>query len=326
MRRRSVIAAFAALVFVWCGCSSSSRSIGEANGKAALSVPLVGASVEIRDEAGNLLSTSPQPTGSAGVFSFGRRLSLPSRFRVIVRGGTFQGDSFGETLSLDVDGFDSHRLLYVNAVTTLIALYRDRHPGTTVEGAALTVKRFLGIPDRIDPGVGIDNPYQRYFSHEKMISSSKSGTPGTSGSLSGSASTLALQGGITAYLSSLVDEMDSGVATHTFAPDALVGSGGNQDPYAALASQLAMGIVNKATGSAAGWVFNQILASIGLPGTDAQIVDLLNQINQKLDELINLVEQVLSEDKQIEFEIISTEVSVAVSQIQQQNNYLACSN
>ena len=265
-------------------------------GKVHLLSPLVGAHIEVQDKDGRHVTSAEHKSDAAGIF----QLSLPaghaSRLRVIATGGTYEGRPFQDTLRLEIDTADrTNAPFYLNAATTLISLYLDRHPGTSFADGAAKVKDFLQIPATSDPGFNVDNPLQSYFRHENLLASME-----TSGVAR-----------LDSYLGTLIDEIDSGVASHSFARAQVEDKAGAGSLVVAFLKFLGHALGDEAFGLA----FEQAMTALGLDGT-AEILKELHEINHKLDELKALTNKVLVEEKGTQLQIAADKVSLDVGRIE----------
>lgn len=118
-------------------------------------------------------------------------------FRLVVNG------QFGGTrpesveLRADVRDFDLKLdQLHVNAVTTLIAAYRDAHPELTLDQATAVVEAFLDIPSYVD--AGDINAGSWLFDHGRFLASA------------------AAHGGVNRFIAQLVEEIEAGGAGRSF--------------------------------------------------------------------------------------------------------------
>lgn len=286
-----------------CGGGSGENPVTAlmANGKAHLSSPLVGATVQVLDSAGKVSSDYGSTTTSeSGTFTVPVNPSLGARFRVAVSKGSHEGKPFQETLLLDVENFDPEKqLLYVNAVSTLVSRYVDRHPKTAVSDAAGKVLGFLKVPmDPVRAPVAADNPKQILFSHALFLEAAQSSdTPG-----------------LAVYMDRILNEVDAGAPPRSFARASLGGAG-------SIIEKLAEGLAEHLGDELFSWGFEAILTAAGVGG-NAEILEQLHEISAKLDELKALTTEVLSEQKQTEAEIVSVNLLSAITNIQQQYDYL----
>lgn len=281
------------LLLVACGSSGGQETVA-ALGKAHLSSALVGASVQVLDERGQPVTTAARTTDAAGIFDVDLPRGHRSRFRVVVKGGTYEGKPFLDTLLLDVDHFDpATGVLYANAATTLISRYMDRHPGANVADASAKVKKFLMIPLTSDAGFNVDNPLQNYFRHEKLLAD-----------MQASGETR-----LDNYLWGLVAEIDAGVASHVFARSALLG-GGIDSIVGSLLKFLGKELGKEAFGLA----FEHAMTALGLDGT-AEILRELHEINHKLDELTALTQEVLAAEKDTQLQALTVKLSGDITKI-----------
>lgn len=135
-------------------------------------------------------------------------------------------------------------IVHVSPVTTLIAVYRERHPDTDYQTAQTKVKHFLGIPESVDLSVAPDLS-EMHFSVAQFI---------TEAEVAGSAELL---------LETLLAEMQADPsATHPFYSYAVsasvaLGVGGAID---FVADNLAKGALSEIGGQSMGW----LLSSIGV--------------------------------------------------------------
>lgn len=283
------------------GSGENSATALMANGKAHLSSPLVGATVQVLDSAGKASSDYGTTTTSAtGTFTVPVNPSLGTRFRVAVSKGSYEGKPFQDTLLLDVENFDPEKqLLYVNAVSTLVSRYVDRHPKSAVSDAAGKVLGFLQVPiDPVRAPLAADNPKQLLFSHALFLEAAQSSNAPALG----------------AYMEQILNEIDAGAAPRNFARGALGGAG-------SIIEKLVEGLAEHLGDELFSWGFEAILTAAGVGG-NAEILEQLHKISAQLDELKALTTQVLSEQKQTEAEIVSVNLLGAITNIQQQYDYL----
>jgi hypothetical protein len=138
--------------------------------------------VRVFDTSGQLLSLEDVRTTDTGTFE----ITLPDKvrdFRVVITGKsrqlvTIPSDGEGPDedqdvqgdWSADVRGYDPDEdLVYVNAITTLIAAYRDTHPNASLAEATELIKIALTIPDDVDHRTGIDNSPGSEFEHDRFL-------------------------------------------------------------------------------------------------------------------------------------------------------------
>ena len=287
--------------------AAAARATSRVYGKARLSEPLAGSRIALLDEAGHPLFKVTERTGAHGTFSF--EIPRFSRFRIAVSGGFCGGVAFDGTLYADVDGFESGSFVHVNTVTTLVSLHRDRHPGLSIAGAEADVKAFLGIPTSWNVGSHLDNRFQTYFDHGKLVAAASGAGPcGEVGPKR-----------LAAYLGDLLDERDAGAPPHLF-----TGQVGDVTfpSFDEVIEKLAEGIAGGFSDAAFGWIFDEILNAIGI-GSNSEVLKLLEQINEKLNELEGLVYQVLSKEAQTQAEIISDDALNAISRIEEKYTKLS---
>lgn len=286
------------LALASCGGSDEAPSAPEsapaaiALGKVHLRSPLVGASVELQNQHGELLAAVTSDDG--GVFALPLPTGAAQRVRLVATGGSYDGQPFGERLLLDVEQLGEQSDLYVNAATTLIGRYIDRHPVSSIADASARVKAFLQIPPPSSAGFNLDNPHQNYFRHELLLQATPSG--GTQG--------------LGATLDGLVAEMDAGVPTHAFGRKALL-AGSQIDAVKKLLKFLAGALADD--GISLG--FEALFTKLGIDGT-AEILKELQEINQKLDELTRLTHEVLVDEKDTHLQALVVALANDVTDIQ----------
>ena len=255
------------------------RVYGEAN----LGTPLVGARVEIVGARGQTITASGGATDASGTFVVELPSSGLTNFRVKATGGVHDGKPFDSQLLLDVEGFDPTRdTLDLNAVTTLITRYIDRHPGTTVEAASTRVKAFLQIPASSRAGFDVSNPKQNYFRHERLFAAMQAAGVNS----------------LATYIDGLVSEIDSGAQPRSFARPPLLGGIIEDITVEALLKFLGTSVANQGVGL----VFNKAINALGLGG-NSEVLEQLKIVNQKLDELKALSAKIFSEAKKTQFDL-----------------------
>lgn len=116
-------------------------------------------------------------------------------FRLVLRDGVTQ-DLPGTrvTLMADVTGFDpATQIIYLNPVTTLIALYRDAKPGLTLAEAEANVRDYFAFPAHLSVGLHVTTGVD-YFDRQRLLQEAR-----------------AHRGGLTGFLESVVPEIGTGL-------------------------------------------------------------------------------------------------------------------
>ena len=273
-----------ALTLAACGGSNedSSKFTQRVYGEASLGTPLVGARIEIVGARGQNITASGDPTDANGTFVVELPPSGVTNFRVKATGGVYDGKPFVGQLLLDVEGFDPTRdTLDLNAVTTLITRYIERHPGTTVEAASTRVKAFLQIPDSSRAGFDVSNPKQNYFRHERLFAVMQAAGVNS----------------LATYIDGLVTEIDRGAQPRSFARPPLLGEIIEDITVEALLKFLGTSVANQGIGL----VFNKAINALG--GGNSEVLEQLKIVNQKLDELKALSAKIFSEAKKTQFDL-----------------------
>ncbi|MEX2431367.1 MAG: RICIN domain-containing protein [Dehalococcoidia bacterium] len=117
-------------------------------GFASVDWPVEGADLRVETLEGEKLAEESSATSSLGEFDLNLG-SAPSDVRVILTGGTHQGEPFAGSLTLIVLGLDpeSPAILYVDPLTTLVTSYFDAYPDAPLAQAESQVKRHLGLQE-----------------------------------------------------------------------------------------------------------------------------------------------------------------------------------
>lgn len=265
-------------------------------GKAHLSAPLVGANIEVQNKNGELVVMA-EPTNASGVFTLPLPPGHQEPVRVVASGGTYEGHPFEGRLLLEVEKLSNQSELYVNAATTLVSRYIDRHPGTSVADASTKVKQFLQIPEGASLGAGMANPLQYHFRHDKLLQAMPSGSPV----------------GLNDYLDGLVTAMNDGSPVQSFSRPPLLGSTGEWLEKllhflgeAALEDTFSLGM-------------EAFFTSVGIDGT-ADILRELHEMQHQLDELSIRTHELLVESKDTKLEILTTLLAKDISEIKTMYN------
>ncbi|MGY8524414.1 hypothetical protein [Paracidovorax citrulli] len=303
MRRLSLLLSFVSVLLFGCGGDSDepTNAAAQANGKAYLSAPLVGATVQVHDANGRpVATTGTAMTTSNGTFSFMLGDRGTGRMRVTVTGGTYEGKPFEGKLTLDVDGYDARRdLLYVNATTTMVGEYLLRHPGATLADANAKVYDFVGVPAGSRSAFILDNPHQKHFHHDVLLEE-MSKAPGAPV--------------LNRYLASLVDQMQAGTPQRKFIRSAAGGA-------AKTIEQIVETLTEHLGDELFAWGFESILTALGL-GANSEILEQLHEINAKLDELKTMVSGLERDVAEAKVEIVNTPLVAAMTNISDQYNFL----
>ena len=230
-------------------------------GKAKLLGPVVGASVQFVDTAGNPLPVTPLTTTGAGLYT--SSAALPSSFRVEVTSPPL-------TLRREVRNFPGDgSMINVNAVTHLVSLYLESHPGLSLETAEDRVRTFLQIPAAVDLGTGLDAE-TGFFSHYRYLQAADA------------------SGGFEAYCQSLIAKIDLGQQQ----PFILEESGGVLSGLTAnVLGDLVANPISGGLNTAFGWVASLAGFNIGGP----TLTDISNQLTGISTQLTQLQKQITQE-------------------------------
>ena len=217
-------------------------------GKVFLDHPITGATVQIYDRSGSLLYSVDSATGENGAFSITR--PLPETFRIVITDGRMDGEPFDHDVRRYIPQFNEEDHYKVNAVTTLMAEYQDRHPELSHMQVKKAVANHLSIPDSIDLDEIIYSSewFCYYFSHYLFMKEVEAGE------------------GLTQFISQLVDELEAG-ETRSFYDTESVGSSLFQDAM----KLLLKGAMSELGGEGTGWILG--LLNLG-GGDDQRFIDM----------------------------------------------------
>ncbi len=312
---------FCMCVVLVAGCSSGGGGggVSTVTGHVYLDDNQKLASVEIYDSSGNTIQSVAGATDEYGTFQSDVN-NLPSEFEVratiadpaLAGAGIAalsakrdvaaeNGDKGTALLRARVSNFSSNSgLIAVNLVTTLACAYRDAHPDLSHEQAVTAVKTFLELPLQVDITRLWGDP-GNYFLATLFLAEARS------------------QGGIDSFISSLVAESDRG-GTHPF-NGKYANPGGDTD-WTGCAKWVGGNLASGVVASIGGNLFGMALQGMGidfgmgslmadmsakLSQISAQITELGNQLNAKLDNYYN---------KQTYNQLITSEVSKALADIE----------
>lgn len=232
-------------------------------GKVFLDHPITGATVQIYDRSGYLLYSVDSATGEDGSFSITR--PLPETFWMVITDGWMDGEPFDHDVRRYISLFNEGDHYKVNAVTTLMAEYQDRHPELSHMQVKEAVANHLSIPDSIDLDEIIYSSewFCYYFSHYLFMKEAGAGE------------------GLTRFTSQFVDELVAG-KTRSFYDTESVGSSYFQDAM----KLLLKGALSKLGGEGTGWILG--LLNLG-GGDDQRFIDMQNDLNEILNDLSQII-------------------------------------
>ncbi|GMU57976.1 MAG: hypothetical protein AMXMBFR33_71220 [Candidatus Xenobia bacterium] len=154
-------------------------------GRIRLTGPINGAQIRFLDASGNLLAETT--SNAAGVFF--ATLALPSTFRITA---SFRGPNGPETFSTVYESAPPARgWLEVNAVTTLIDHYRQRHPELSLDQVEERIRGYFGVPRSRSLRNGVYSLRLSNFNHSLFLRRARE-----------------FQGGLPAYVRETVSAID----------------------------------------------------------------------------------------------------------------------
>lgn len=243
-------------------------------GDVILDTPLVGAMITICELDGRPLFEKPEATHETGSFLFKLPLDsdhlregMPSAFRIVAQGGTLGNTPFTGTVVREVHDYKEGAYYKLNAITSLIAIYKRRHADTEYEQAEHAVAQFLKLPSNIDIQTAIDNAEwdNSIFSHAIFMLNARDA------------------GEFDTYLNLLVDKLEAGECYFVEAGPPIVGIGWGEG-LKFMGKGLANGVLSWGAGQAVGWVFHALGYRSPVERNIEEIKKELSAINERLEE------------------------------------------
>lgn len=250
---------------VFFGCDDSDTESTTVRGWVSATEPISGADLVFFDIHENQIGEPKHAaTGNHGSFAV-KIKNLPTDFRVTASGGRYQGDVFTAMFSADCLAYEPSNVVHINAVTTMVSAYLDRHPEKSIEEARKVIKEYLEIPDWVDIGSGLAGS-ERFFSHSLFMSES------------------AANGGLRKYLNQLIDEIDyDPEITNPFQSQPL-------PPPEGTGSSIALGLAEGAASYVGGEALGWGLKETGIWNPDKDVEEMqrtVANISFQLDQLRN---------------------------------------
>jgi len=223
------------------------------------------ATVSIYDLSGSLLHVEQNATAKDG--SFAITCPLPESFKIVVTGGSLGGELFSHEVVRIIPHFYEWDKYKVNAITTLMARYQDRHPEMSYSEVTEAVKKFLSIPDDVDISDVIYSSewFSYHFSHYLFMKEAEA------------------NGGITYLIDRLLDEMDEGRIRSFYASESASSS-----LFQDLLKALLEGAAGKFGEAGAGWILG-LLNLGGGDDTDARLEEMKDKLDEVLSDLQNII-------------------------------------
>ena len=195
------------------------------------------ATVSIYDLWGSLLHVEQNATAEDGSFTI--TCPLPESFKIVVTGGSLGGESFSHEVVRIIPHFYEWDEYKVNAITTLMARYQDRHPEMSYSQVTEAVEKFLSIPDDVDISDVIYSTewFSYHFSHYLFMKEAEA------------------NGGMVYFIDQLLNEMDEGNIRSFYASESATSSL-FQDLFKSLLEGAASQSVGRAPGGS--WAFSTL--------------------------------------------------------------------
>ncbi len=305
------------------------KAFSTVSGLVHLDEPIVGATVSIYDLEGVKVFEKEDATHTTGSFvikvgwGIGQwSAHIPDEFTIAASGGKIDNEPFTGTIVRKVQNYSEEGYYHLNAITTLIKEYLDKHPEMTYVEAQEAVKDFLDVPDFIEMDLVVDSAvyYQGIFDHQYFMLQAEE------------------HADFDTFIDVLSEEIDQDgkrlfIAAGAGAPSAPV-----LQAYKDLATGLGKGIAEKfggpVGGAVAGWVFSDVFGIKSAEQKDLdEIKQRLEEQNRQLREIraqiASLKEQVRqleekldAELRQLGFTLMSKEANIAVDNIQIRHDLL----
>ncbi len=214
-------------------------------GDAILDKAVIGATVGIYDLDGNKIYEQKGATHTTGSFlikapwGIGRWSGeVPSSFRIVATGGTLGDKPFTGRIMREVYSYNEGAYYKLNAVSTLIAAYRAKHPEVAYVKAEEAVEHFLQVPSKVGIAYLIDHSEVdcTLFDHFAFMIQAEE------------------VGGFDAYMDVLVKQIEAG--KHLKLPSVAREAEGGGLSF--IGRGIANGVLSWGTGQAIGWVFHAL--------------------------------------------------------------------
>jgi len=255
------------------------------NGVVFLDNDISNATVSIYDLWGSLLHGEQNATAEDGSFTI--TCPLPESFKIVVTGGSLGGESFSHEVVRIIPHFYEWDEYKVNAITTLMARYQDRHPEMSYSEVTEAVEKFLSIPDDVDISDVIYSTewFSYHFSHYLFMKEAEA------------------NGGMVYFIDQLLNEMDEGNIRSFYASESASSS-----LFQDLLKALLEGAASQVGGTGAGWILG--LLNLGGGGdTDAR----LQEMDQKLDEVLSDLKNIIDALNHL----LSTQLALDTNKLEQ---------
>jgi len=275
------------------------KAFSDVYGKVHLDKPVVGATVSIYDMDGTMISEEKDATYKTGSF-FEKAAwgvgswdgAIPNDFKIVATGGLLGDEPFLGTMVRIVQNYNEERENWafydLNAITTLIAVYLDKHPEVNYAEAEEVVQQFLDVPANLTMAEVISHCdyYDVVFHHETFMFEASD------------------YGGFDAFIDSLVDEIDSGLK-HPFKGTS---PGIWSLVFGFVGKALLNGLIHHGEGKALDW----IMSFLGSGEDESQRN--LDEITEKLDQVLSTLNEIKQEIEEMKHMI--QELSNALNKLE----------
>jgi len=267
------------------------KAFTRVSGLVHLDEPIIGATVSVYDLEGVKVFEQQDATHTTGSFVVdvawgigGWGGYVPNDFKIVATGGTIDDEPFTGSIVRMVHNHREEQYYHLNAISTLIAGYLDKHPMLTYHEASEAVKDFLGVPEFIDMDLVVDSSvyYNDIFDHTFFMLQAEE------------------HADFDKFIDTLLEEIDLGGQRVFFAAG---GSGGLLGSLLGMVGTgLLHGVIHYGTEQGLGFLLRQL----GYKDTDAKI----DEISEKMDMLLAAVQRIEKEIGEIKTELEIIEAAI----------------
>jgi len=279
-------------------------------GKVFLDQPIVAATVYIYDKYGMLLYSATFSTDENGSFSVTE--PLPETFLVVVREGLKNGEPFDYEVKRYIYNFNEEYLYKLNAITTLMTEYHDRHPNLSFAEVGEVVAKHLSLPETEDINdiIYCSEWHCNSFSHYEFMKAAQAA------------------GGFTEFIEQSCSEMDlfgspilpPGFYTVPMPVYSSADSSISSSLFSKSMGELLGGVAYGVGKEAGGLLLNLVFQGLGTDSRFGDLENSLNEIENNLEQiqesLDTLIDNLEIDTNELETQIVSQNVSDAINSIE----------